>query len=390
MGSFIAGTFGLLMLTIIGASLARLALNFTPVAYLALLIFALVAVICLSEGSVPKAIGTAAFGMILASVGVDEVSGGQLRMTFGIDVFREGLELVPMVVGLFGIAEVLMSAESGIKSFCDVKLGKMMPRGDDLRRGLKGIMRGTLLGFPLGLLPGANPAVASFMAYDLEKRVSKHPERFGKGAIEGVASPEAANNANAQAGFIPLLALGIPTTASLAVLLAAFMMYGLQPGPLLFTGDNAAMVWAIIGSMYVGNVMLLVLNLPLAGLWARISIVPLKYLAPVILAVCIIAAYSTRNTIFDVWVAIVFGVVGYLMRKGHWPVGPLILGLIIGPMIETRLAQTMSLPGGLGTIVTTPIPLVIILLTVGMIALSFKLKRTVPSEHADELLEEAS
>ena len=389
-GSFLAGTVGLILLTLVGATLARFALAFTPSAYLALLLFALVTVICLTEGSAVKAMGAAAFGMILTSVGVDEVSGGQLRMTFGIPALMEGLELVPIVVGLFGVTEVFMSAESGIKSFHTGKLGKMMPRGDDLKRGFKGILRGTALGFPLGLLPGANPAVASFMAYDLEKRVSKHPEKFGTGVIEGVAAPEAANNANAQAGFIPLMALGIPTTSSLAILLAAFMMFGLQPGPLLFTGDNAGMAWAIIGSMYVGNVMLLVLNLPLVGLWARISIIPLKYMGPVILAVCIIASYSTRNSMFDVWVTIVFGVVGYLMRKGRWPLSPLILGLIVGPMIESRLAQTLSLPGGLSTMVTTPIPLIMVVLTVGTLVLSVKLKRAIPAQYREEILEEGS
>jgi putative tricarboxylic transport membrane protein len=388
-GSFIAGTIGLILLTLVGATLARFALAFTPAAYLGLLFFALVAVICLTEGSTVKAVGAAMFGMILTSVGVDEISG-QLRMTFGIPALREGLELVPIVVGLFGITEVLMSAESGIKSFHTGKLGKMMPRGDELRRGFMGILRGTALGFPLGLLPGANPAVASFMAYDLEKRVSKHPEKFGTGVIEGVSAPEAANNANAQAGFIPLMALGIPTTSSLAILLAAFMMFGLQPGPLLFKGENADMAWAIIGSMYVGNVMLLVLNLPLVGLWARISLVPLKYMGPVILAVCIIASYSTRNSMFDVWVTVVFGLVGYLMRKARWPLSPLVLGLIVGPMIEARLAQTLSLPGGLTTMVTTPIPFTMVALTVGMVALSVKLKRAIPAPQREEMLEEAT
>ncbi|GAA3942885.1 tripartite tricarboxylate transporter permease [Microbacterium soli] len=389
-GSFFAGTIGLILLTLVGATLARFALSFTPAAYLALLVFALVAVICLNEGSVIKAIGAAAFGMVLISVGVDEVSGGQLRMTFGIGVLREGLELVPIIVGLFGVTEVLMSAESGIKSFHSGPLGKMMPRGKELKRGFAGILRGTALGFPLGLLPGANPAVASFMAYDLEKRVSRHPERFGRGAIEGVAAPEAANNANAQAGFIPLMSLGIPTTSSLAILMAAFMMFGLQPGPLLFTGDNAGIAWAIIGSMYIGNVMLLVLNLPLVGLWAKISVIPIKYMGPAILAVCIIASYSTRNSMFDVWVTIVFGVIGYLMRKAHWPLSPLILGLIIGPMIEARLAQTLSLPNGLGTLVSTPVPLIILILTIAIIAVSVRLRRVIPTEHREEMLEEAS
>lgn len=352
-GSFIAGTFGVVMLTVVGAGFARYALNFGPPEYLALLVFAMTSIITLSGGSVSKALGVTIVGMVLASVGPDEVSGGQLRFNFGVQQLQRGFDLIPIAVGLFGVGEVLFSAEQGLARIYSGPLGRMMPRGDELRRGLTACVRGTALGFPLGLLPGMTPPVASFMAYDLEKRVSKHPERFGTGVIEGVAAPEAANNANAQAGFIPLFAFGLPTGPSPAIILAAFMLYGLQPGPLLFM-TNKDLVYTIIGSMYVGNVMLLVLNLPLVGLWARLSLLPYRYLAPVILGVCVLAAFAARNSMFDVWVAIGAGLIGYLMRKGRWPLGPLVLGLILGPMVEISLSQSLNM-GGPGLFLSRPI-----------------------------------
>jgi putative tricarboxylic transport membrane protein len=239
-------------------------------------------------------------------------------------------------------------------------------------------VRGTLLGFPTGMLPGMTPPVASFMAYDIEKRISKHPEKFGTGVIEGVAGPEAANNANAQAGFIPLFAFGIPTGPSPALILAAFMLYGLQPGPMLFL-TNKDLVFTIIGSMYVGNVMLIILNLPLVGLWARISLMPYKYLAPIILGVCVLGAYSARNTMFDVWMAIGAGIVGYLLRKGSWPIGPLVLGLILGPMLETALAQSLNM-GGMPIFFVRPISLGFLVGAVLITLLSVQLRRRVPAK----------
>jgi putative tricarboxylic transport membrane protein len=233
------------------------------------------------------------------------------------------------------------------------------------------------------LLPGMTPPVASFMAYDLEKRISKTPEKFGTGMIEGVAAPEAANNANAQAGFIPLLSFGIPTGPSPALILAALMLYGLQPGPLLFM-TNKDFVYTIIGSMYIGNVMLLLLNLPLVGLWARISLMPYKYLAPVILAVCIVAAYASRNTMFDVWVALGAGVAGYFMRKAHWPLGPLVLGLILGPMLELALSQSLNMAGPT-VFLTRPISAAFLALSLVVVVISLGvLKRRIPKAMLEE------
>lgn len=375
-GSFIAGTFGVVMVSVVGAGFARFALQFGPPEYLALLIFSLISLITLSGGSISKAVGVTALGMILASIGPDEISGGQIRFGFGQEVLRRGFDLIPVAVGLFGIGEVLMSAEQGLTRIYAGKIGKMMPRGEELKMGLLASIRGTALGFPLGLLPGMTPPVASFMAYDLEKRISKHPEKFGTGVIEGVAAPESANNANAQAGFIPLFAFGVPTGPSLAILLAAFTLYGLQPGPLLFVTDKE-LVYKIIGSMYVGNVLLLLLNLPLVGLWARLSLMPYKYLAPVILGVCIVAAYAARNSMFDVWLAIAAGIIGYAMRKADWPLGPLILGLILGPMLELALSQFLNM-GGPVLLFTRPIAVGFVVAATLVVILRLRFMRRVP------------
>jgi len=375
-GSFIAGTLGTLALSVIGPGFARFAITFGPPEYFGLLFFSLTAIISLAGDSLTKGLAVGVIGMVLATTGADPVSGGQFRFDFGLIALQRGLDLVPVAVGLFGIGEILISSEAGIGKIYEGAIGKMMPRGKELRKGLMAALRGTALGFPLGMLPGMTPPVASFMAYDLEKKLSKNPEKFGTGVIEGVAAPESANNANAQAGFIPLMAFGIPTGPSMALILAALMMYGLQPGPMLFIA-NKDFVWTIIGSMYVGNVMLLVLNLPLVGMWARLSQVPYKYLAPVILSVCVIAAYSTRNTMFDVWVAIVAGVVGYLMKKFQWPVAPLILGFILGPMIEVSLNQSLNM-GGPAILVTRPIGGGLLALSVVVVAVAAYLRKRVP------------
>jgi len=248
-------------------------------------------------------------------------------------------------MGLFGIAEVFASAEEGVLSIFKGKLKALIPRGQELKKGLVASLRGSAIGLVLGILPGMGGTVTTFIAYDVEKRVSKYPDRFGTGCIEGVASPEAANNAVAQAGFIPLMALGIPTTSMMAIMLAAFTMYGLPPGPMLFAkhGDVA---WTIIASMYIGNVMLVLLNLPLVGIWARLCLVPYKILGPFILGICFVGAYSIRNSMFDVWSMFLFGLVGYVVKKRNWPVAPLILGFILGPMLEQNLRASVGMSGG--------------------------------------------
>jgi putative tricarboxylic transport membrane protein len=317
--------------------------------------------------------------MLLTTVGMDPLTGTP-RLHLGLVGMMRGLQLVPVVVGLFGIGEILLAAEEGVQNIYRGKLGKMMPRGRDLKQGLLASARGTLVGFFPGLIPGMIPALTSFMAYDLEKRLSQYPEKFGTGVIEGVGAPEAANNASAMAGFIPLMTLGIPTSASLAIILAALVMYGLEPGPALFV-QNRLFVWTIIGSMYIGNIMLLILNLPLVGLWARISLIPYKVMGPIILAVCFVGAYTPRNTLFDVWIALIFGVVGFLMKKKGWPLAPLILGFLLGDMFEGSLRQSLSMSGGSVSIFwNRPVAAMLIACTVIVAVLTAKGLRRVPQE----------
>jgi len=371
-GSFIAGTLGAIGLSILGPGVAKFALRFGPPEYFALLVFSLTALVSLASKSVVKGAAVAVIGLLLGATGVDPMTGVS-RFNFGSTAMMLGFDVVPVVVGLFGIAEVLVNAEMETGRVYEGKLGKMMPRGEELRKGLVACLRGTALGLPLGILPGFAPAVGSFLAYDLEKRISKHPEKFGTGVIEGVAGPEAANNAVAQSGFLPLLSLGIPTHPSPAIILAALIMYGVQPGPTLFQ-LHKEFAWTVIGSMYIGNVMLLVLNLPLIGLWARISVIPYKYLGPFILGICVIGAYSPRNTMFDVWIALAAGLVGYVMKRADWPVAPIVVGFILGPMLEQALRQSLSIGGPL-ILFTRPISIGFYILSSIMIITTIKIMK---------------
>ena len=376
-GSFIAGTFGNLVISVVGPGVAKYALRFGPPEYVGLLFLSLTALISLSGASLTKGLGAGLIGMVLSTIGIDPLTGS-MRFSFGSIGMTRGFDLIPLVVGLFGIGEILVSSEEGRTRIYEGKLGKMTPGGKELKKGLLASVRGTLVGFAPGVLPGMVPALTAFLAYDVEKRLSKYPDRFGTGVIEGVAAPEAANNATVQAGFIPLMALGIPTSPSNAIILAALMMYGLIPGPTLFR-ENPDLVWTVIGSMYIGNVILLVLNLPLVGLWARISLIPYKYLAPAILGICLVGAYSPRNALFDVWVAIGAGVVGYIMRKTNWPTAPLILGFILGSMFEQALRQSLSI-GGPMVFLRRPVSACFILLALVITVISLKYLKRVPQE----------
>ena len=376
-GSFIAGTLATIWICIIGPGLAKYALKFGPPEYFGLIFFSLTALVSLSGASLRKGLGAGLVGILLATVGVDPYSGA-MRFHFGSTAMMRGFELIPFVVGLFGIGEILVSAEEDIGKIYEGTLGRMMPRGAELKKGLKASLRGTILGFPLGLLPGMVPAVTSFLSYDLEKRISKYPEKFGTGMIEGVAGPESANNATAQAGFIPLMVFGIPTSPSWAIVLAVLMIYGLTPGPVLFQ-TNKQFVWTVIGSMYIGNVILLILNLPLVKYWAKISLIPYKYLGPSILGICMIGAYSSRNTMFDVWIALGAGILGYFMKKKNWPLAPLVLGFILGPMLEQSLRQSLSM-GGTLIFFKRPLTTALILLAIIVVIISLKYLRRVPKE----------
>jgi putative tricarboxylic transport membrane protein len=380
-GSFIAGTIGVSAMVVIGPMLVKYALKFGPPEYFGLLIFSLSTIISLSGTSIIKGLASGLVGLIITTIGVDPMVG-IVRLSFGSKSLMRGVELVPIVVGLFGIGEVLSSAEAGIGKIYEGKIGKLIPRGKEMTKGLMASLRGTVVGFLPGVLPGMIPALTAFFSYDLEKRISKYPEKFGSGVIEGVAGPESANNATAQAAFLPLMVFGIPTAPSMAILLGALMLYGLQPGPTLFI-QNKEFIWTVMASMYIGNVMLLILNLPLIGIWARLCMVPYKYLGPTILAVCLVAAYASRNTLFDVWVAFGAGILGYIMRKGDWPIAPLILGFILGDMLELSLRQSVSM-GGPMIFLKRPIPFVFIILTLGIIIMSIKYLKRIPKAFREE------
>jgi putative tricarboxylic transport membrane protein len=345
-GSFIAGTLSVVALTFLAPLLVRVSLRFGPPEYFALMLLGITLVTYFAQGSMLKALMMAAVGLLLGTVGADTISGRQ-RFVFGIQTLADGIGLVPVIMGLFGISEVLLNLErAGLRReiFAAPARG-LLPNREDWRRSAMPIFRGSVLGFFLGVLPGSGAVIASFASYATEKRVSKTPERFGAGMIEGVAGPEAANNAAAGGGFIPLLTLGIPANAVMAILLGALMIHGLQPGPLLVK-QAPDVFWGIITSMYVGNVMLLVLNLPLIGFWVRLLKTPYQLLFPLILLFCLIGTYSLSNNVGDGIVMLVFGVLGYLMKKFDYEAAPLILAMVIGPMMEEALRQSLILSAG--------------------------------------------
>jgi putative tricarboxylic transport membrane protein len=375
-GSYLAGMLGTVAIAIVGPRIADLALHFGPPEYFGLVLFSMTALVSFAGQSIFAGLMLGVLGMWLASIGTDPLTGTQ-RLNFGTFELMRGLDIVPVLIGLFGIAEVLASLESKIEQIYGGSLGSvlsMIPRGAEMARGMAASVRGTVIGFVLGLLPGMLPALTAYLSYDVERQVSRTPDRFGSGMIEGVAAPEAANNATAMAGFIPLLSLGIPTTPALAILLGTLMINGLTPGPMLFQ-QQALLVWTVIGSMLIANTALLVLNLPLVGLWARISRVPYYVLAPIVLAVCVVGAYAPRNTMFDVWVAIAFGIIGSFLRRLQMPLAPLVLGFLLGPMLEQSLRQSIALEGTPAIFVTRPIPLVLIVGAVLVLGLTLLIRR---------------
>jgi putative tricarboxylic transport membrane protein len=375
-GSFFAGIVGLIGLVLFAPFLADQALKFGPPEYFALMVFALLVLFNLTGYSFKKSAIMGLLGFLFSLVGIG-ITTGIPRFDFGISFLSGGFEMISIIIGLFAITEVLKGLEENRTVIKRVKIKKVFPNKQELNKSQGSILRGSLLGFFLGILPGISATITSFLAYDLEKKVSKHPEKFGKGAIEGVAGPESANNATSSGGFIPLLSLGIPASPPLAVLLAALMIYGLTPGPLLFE-QNGSLVWTVIASMFIGNIILLILNLPLVGLWAKLTEVPFGILAPIILLVSIIGAYSVRNSMFDVVVAILFGVLGYLFHKYHYPIIPFILCLVLGPKIERYFTESMEMSSGnLLFFLERPISLTILIFAGIILVISvFLMKRT--------------
>lgn len=344
-GSFIAGTFAVVALTFVGPLLSNLAFAFGPPEFFSLMIVGITVLTYLSSGSMIKALIMAGVGLILSGVGMDTISG-KYRFTFHIRSLLDGVGIVPVAMGLFGISEVLLNLETEIKrDILTSRVKNLFPSLKDWMESIWSIVRGSLLCFFLGIIPGGGAVIASFASYAIEKKVSKHPEEFGKGAIQGVAGPEAANNAGAGGSFIPLLTLGIPANPVMAILLGALMIHGLQPGPMLI--KNAPdLFWGTIVSMYIGNAMLLVLNLPLIPMWVKVLKVPYYLLYPLILLFCLIGAYTLENSASDIIIMLVFGILGFLMKKFQYDGAPLILALVLGQKLETSFRRSLIMSHG--------------------------------------------
>jgi putative tricarboxylic transport membrane protein len=354
-GSAFAGTVSTLLIAMFAPPLAEIALSFGPAEYFSLMCLGLVASIVLASGSLLHAFGMILLGLMLGLVGTDVNSGAQ-RFTLGIPELSDGIGFVVLAMGVFGIAEIIVNLEhEATRDLAIKKVTGLMPTREDWKRMAAPVLRGTALGSALGILPGGGAALASFGSYALEKRVSKDARDFGKGAVEGVAGPESANNAGAQTSFIPMLTLGIPSNPVMALMIGAMIIQGIQPGPAVMT-EQPALFWGLIASMWVGNVMLLVLNLPLIGLWVRMITIPYHFLYPLILVFCAIGVFSLNNTVFDVYLMVIFGILGYIFKKLDCEPAPLLLGFILGPMMEEYLRRALLLSkGDPVTLVTRPI-----------------------------------
>jgi putative tricarboxylic transport membrane protein len=352
-GSFIAGTFGLFGLVLVANPLANFAVRFGPTEYFSLLCLGLIALTFLSQGSFLRGLTMAALGLFLSLIGQDVITG-TIRFSFGLEQLEGGLPLVPVMMGLFGVSEVLMNLQSLTEErfFVKTKIKNLLPTKEDWKASAMPIVRGSLLGFVLGNLPGGGAIMSSFYSYTLEKKLSKHPEKFGSGAIEGVAGPESANNAATSSAFIPLFCLGIPGTMTTAILLGAFIIHGVQPGPLLLS-KHPEIFWGTVASMYVGNVMLLVLNLPLIGIWIKLLKVPYRTLFPLILFFCLIGAFTDSMDTAGIYIMLASGIIGYAMRKLHYEAAPLLLAFVLGPMFERNLRQALILGDGSGWVFLT-------------------------------------
>ena len=359
-GSFIAGTVGVIGLTLFAPPIAEFALSFGPPEKFALALVGLLMAVTLSGASIIKGLILTVIGLLLASVGIDPISG-KTRFSFGVIELQSGFDFVTLAMGVFGLGEIFYNLESAAKAeIVTTRVGQIWPRKKDWVRSRWAMLRGTLIGFFIGIIPGGGAVISSLVSYAVEKKVSRHPEEFGKGAIEGVAGPESANNAASSSSFIPLLTLGIPGNASIAMIFAALLIKGVTPGPFLLT-EHPDIFWGVIASMYLGNVMLLVLNLPLVGVWVQLLRVPYGILAPVVLLFTAIGSYSIQNQAFDIYALIGFGIFGYMLRKLRFEPGPLVLAFVLGPMIEASMRQSLLMSGGSFSIfLTRPISMALI------------------------------
>lgn len=362
-GSFVGGVVAILCLTFIGPMLAKVALRFGPPEFFSVMIFGLLLIVGLMGKSVVKGLIAAVIGVLLSQIGQDPASGVE-RFIFGQILLLDGIDFVVLAMGLFGISEILLNAEKFEAMEKPRKIDKLLPSREEWKPTLGAIGRGTGLGLILGLIPGCSASIASLLSYSLEKKVSKNPEKFGKGAIEGVAGPETANNAYAGAALIPLFTMGIPSSPTVAILLGAFVMHGLTPGPLLYE-TNPDFLWALIASMFIGNMLLLIMNLPLANLWAKVALIPYNLLYPMILIICMIGVYAVSRSIFDVGLLIFFGILGYFMKKLGIPSAALILSFVLGDRLEYTMIQTIaSSKYGLGLLFRRPISAVLVSLCI--------------------------
>ena len=371
-GSFVAGTLGVIGLMLLAPTLASFALRFGPPEYTALLMIGFLVLAYMSGGSMLKTLAMAVFGLVLGIIGIDTMSG-YTRFNYGLVELGDGVGIVPVAVGLFGVSEILLTAgQPTPPNVQKPTLRQLIPSREEFRLSVGPIARGSLLGFMIGVIPGSAHIISSFVSYGIERRISKHPERFGNGAIEGVAGPESANNAAATGAFIPMMALGIPTSPVMAVMIAALMLNGISPGPMLIS-QEPELFWGFVASMYVGNVVLLILNLPMVGLFVNLLRVPYSYLYPCVLCFCILGTYSVNSSTLDVWIMLVMGGIGYVFRKFDYDLAPVALGLILAPMLELSLRQSLAMSAGDYTIlVTRPISVTLFVLGVLLFLLSIK------------------
>ena len=344
-GSFIAGTGSVIALMLLAPPLANFALRFGPPEYFALLLLGLLVLAYMSGGSMVKSLAMAVLGLLLGMIGIDQMSG-YFRFAYGVVELGDGLGVVPIAVGLFGIAEVLATAGQEVPpKVLKPKLRELLPSRQEWRDSVMPIGRGTVLGFLIGIIPGSAHIIASFVSYAVERRLSRHPEEFGQGAVAGVAGPESANNSATSGAFVPMLALGVPSGPIPAVMMAALMVHGVSPGPLLIT-QQPELFWGFIASMYVGNVMLLALNLPMVGIFVNVLRVPYSFLYPSIILFCVVGVYAVNGSVVDVWIALIMGALGYILRKLGFETAPIVLGAILAPMIELALRQSLAMSDG--------------------------------------------
>ncbi|MDR4307891.1 tripartite tricarboxylate transporter permease [Chelatococcus sambhunathii] len=371
LGSFFAGTVATILIALFAPPLTDLALKFGPAEYFSLMMLGLVASVALASGSVLKALAMVVLGLLLGLIGSDVNTGAQ-RYTLGFLELADGLNFVAVAVGVFGIAEILRNLEDeSDREVMVKKVTNLWPSKEDFRQMIAPVLRGTALGSVLGILPGGGAILSSFAAYTVEKKISKTPERFGKGAIEGVAAPESANNAGAQTSFIPMLTLGIPANPVMALMIGAMIIQGIQPGPNVAT-EKPELFWGVIASMWIGNLMLVLLNLPLIGLWVRLLTVPYTVLFPAIIAFCAIGVYSVNSNSFDLYAVSAFGFLGYLLVKLECEPAPLLLGFVLGPMLEENLRRAMTISRGDWTVFfTKPLSLTLLLMAAAVLAIVF-------------------